>query len=187
MNDIMKGYSAAVISSVGMGLGLKKLFYSMTKNLKGGAAIMVNSVLTYIAVGTAGALNSYCMRMGELEKGIVVYDESMEEMGVSKIAARKAVLQTTMSRPVFSFPIFTIPGVGMYLLDKAGMIPTARVPKTILELSVITFALWLAPPLACSIFPQFAEVKSSDLEEEFRGKRNSKGEIVEKYIFNKGL
>mmetsp|Transcript_42982 Transcript_42982/g.41349 ORF Transcript_42982/g.41349 Transcript_42982/m.41349 type:complete len:106 (+) Transcript_42982:455-772(+) len=92
MNDILKGYTAAVVSSVGMGVGLKKLFYNMTKNLKGGSMILVNSVLTFTAVATAGALNSYCMRMGELDKGITVFDENMEEMGVSKKAARKAVL-----------------------------------------------------------------------------------------------
>jgi len=75
----------------------------------------------------------------------------------------------------------------MYLLDRAGMIPVAKAPKTVLELSVICFALWLAPPVSCSVFPQLGEIKAGDMEEEFRGKRNQNGEIVEKYLFNKGL
>lgn len=75
----------------------------------------------------------------------------------------------------------------MFLLDKAGLIPRARVPKTILELSVITFALCLALPVSVSLFPQQGVASAIDLEEEFRGKRNSKGEIVEKYYYNKGL
>ena len=75
----------------------------------------------------------------------------------------------------------------MYFLDRYGMIPAARVPRTILELSVISFALWMAPPISCSVFPQLGQIKVGDMEEEFRGKRNQNGEIVEKFMFNKGL
>lgn len=88
----MLGYTAAVVSSVGMGVGLKKLFHSMTKNLKGGTAILVHSLLSLVAVGTAGGLNSYCMRMSEMERGITIMDPDMNEAGVSKVAARQAVL-----------------------------------------------------------------------------------------------
>lgn len=75
----------------------------------------------------------------------------------------------------------------MFLLDKAGLIPVARVPKVMLELTVIACALVIAPPIACSMFPQMAEINANDLEEEFRGRRNANGEIIEKYVFNKGL
>jgi len=32
------------------------------------------------------------MRMGEMERGIKIYDEEGEDMGVSKAAAKKAVI-----------------------------------------------------------------------------------------------
>jgi len=89
--DLMVGYSAAVASSVGMGVGLKKLCMGYTKNLKGGSAILAGSLISYVAVATAGFLNSLCMRMGEMERGIKVYDEDGEEMGISKICAKTAV------------------------------------------------------------------------------------------------
>jgi hypothetical protein len=90
--DIMFGYSAAVASSIIMGVGLKKLCFNFTKSLNGGSVILANSLISYVAVSTAGFLNSLCMRMGEMNRGIKVYDETNEEMGVSKVCAKKAVL-----------------------------------------------------------------------------------------------
>ena len=50
-------------------------------------------MIAYVAVASAGFLNSYCMRMGEMDKGIKIYDEvTDEEMGVSKECARTAVI-----------------------------------------------------------------------------------------------
>lgn len=92
INDLLFGYSMAVTSSIGVSLGLRKLSYNMTKNMKGGTMILANSIINYIAVATAGFLNSFCMRMGEMEKGIKIYDEHEEEMGISKVCAKSAVV-----------------------------------------------------------------------------------------------
>lgn len=90
--DLLFGYSLAVASSIGVSLGLKKLSYSFTRNMAGGSMILANSIITYLAVATAGFLNSYCMRMGEMDKGIKVTDEAGEDMGISKLAAKTAVI-----------------------------------------------------------------------------------------------
>jgi hypothetical protein len=79
--------------------------------------VLANSIISYIAVASAGFLNSYCMRMGEMSRGIKIYDEEGEYMGISKESARKAVIQTSFSRMVLSGPIFIIPGVAMFALD----------------------------------------------------------------------
>ncbi len=63
----------------------------------------------------------------------------------------------------------------MALVDKAGLIPKARVPKTMLELTVIGLALWIALPVSVSLFPPKGEVKASEIEPEFRRLTNSKG------------
>jgi len=83
-SDILKGYSAAVASSVGMGLGLRKLCFNFTKNLKGGNLALSNALIAYVSVATAGFLNTFCMRMGEMEKGIKIYDKENNEIGISK-------------------------------------------------------------------------------------------------------
>jgi hypothetical protein len=154
LGDLMFGYSAAVTSSIGVSLGLRKLCFNMTKNLRGGPMILANALISYVAVATAGFLNSLCMRIGEMNKGIKIYDDkSGEEMGISKVCAKTAVIQTAFSRIILSMPTFTIPGVSMFFLDRLGLIPKAIAPKTILELTVISFALWTALPLSVSLFP----------------------------------
>jgi hypothetical protein len=40
--------------------------------MKGGNLVLANSIINYIAVASAGFLNSYCMRMGEMSRGIKV-------------------------------------------------------------------------------------------------------------------
>ena len=163
--DMLLGYTAAVSSSVGLSLGLQKACKNMTKNLKGGNLVLANCAISYIAVASAGFLNSYCMRMGEMERGIKVFDEaSGEEMGISKNAARKAVIQTASSRIVLSFPTFCIPGVAMAVLDRLGMIPKARVPKTILDIGVIGVALYIALPFSVSLFPQKGTINAELME-----------------------
>lgn len=85
----------AVTSSITVSLGLRKMLGGMTKTMTGASLVMFNCAIAYFGVAVAGYLNSYCMRMGEMEKGIIVYDEETgEEMGISKVAARKAVLDT---------------------------------------------------------------------------------------------
>lgn len=108
-------------------------------------------------------------------------------MGVSKECARKAVLQTSFSRMALSFPIFIFPGVSMALLDKAGLMPKSRGPKTIVDLSVISFALWIALPISVSLFPPRGQAKNTEIEAEFREMRNSRGELVTSFYYNKGL
>lgn len=183
----MFGYSAAVTSSIAISLSLRKIFAGVTRSLAGGSLVLANSLINYVAVASAGFLNSYCMRMGEMKRGIKIYDENNEEMGISKKCAEKAVVQTSASRLILSAPTFIIPGVAMFALDKAGLIPKARGPKTVLDLLVISFALYLALPLSVSMFPPIGKINANEIEEEFRGKKNSKGETINTYFYNKGL
>ena len=70
--DILFGYSAAVTSSIGISLGLRKISAGFTRNMKGGSLVLANSIINYVAVASAGFLNSYCMRMGEMSRGIKI-------------------------------------------------------------------------------------------------------------------
>jgi tricarboxylate carrier len=187
VGDIAFGYSAAVLSSIAISLGLRKVFASATRSMTGGTLVLANSLINYVAVASAGFLNSYCMRMGEMKRGITITDENGEDMGISKKSAEKAVIQTSASRLILSAPTFIIPGLAMFMLDKAGLIPRARVPKTILDLTVISLALYLALPISVSMFPQRGVISAKEIEEEFVGKRNSRGEEVHTYYYNKGL
>lgn len=187
VGDIAFGYSAAVFSSIAISLTLRKVFATATRSMQGGTLVLANALINYVAVASAGFLNSYCMRMGEMKRGITIADSHGEEMGTSKKSAEKAVIQTSASRLILSAPTFIIPGLSMFLLDKAGLIPKARAPKTILDLTVISIALYLALPVSVSMFPQRGEISAKEIEEEFIGRRNSRGEEVLTYYYNKGL
>jgi Sideroflexins len=88
---------------------------------------------------------------------------------------------------ILAGPIFIFPGLSMFLLDKVGMIPKSRVPKTILELAVISMSLYVALPLSVSLFPPRGEIAADQIEPEFREMRNSRGDLVTKFYYNKGL
>jgi len=64
--DIMKGYSAAVTSSVIVALSIRKALSGKTNNLKGAKLIVYNSISSFFACATAGYLNAWFMRSTEL-------------------------------------------------------------------------------------------------------------------------
>jgi hypothetical protein len=66
-SDLVVGYAAAVAASVIISVGLKKLCFNFTKHLTGASSILSNCLITYVAVATAGAVNSYCMRKAEMD------------------------------------------------------------------------------------------------------------------------
>lgn len=85
----MLGYSAAVASSITIAYSLRRLSAKFTKTMSGGSMVLASSVINYLAVASAGFLNSYCMRRGEMTQGIAIQDEiTGETIGTSKIAAR---------------------------------------------------------------------------------------------------
>lgn len=72
--DIMKSYSVAVVSSIGVALSIRKLLSGYTKNARGAKLIVFNSISSFFACATSGYLNAYFMRRTELEKGIEIMD-----------------------------------------------------------------------------------------------------------------
>ena len=75
----------------------------------------------------------------------------------------------------------------MFALDRAGLLPKHRVPKTALDLLVIALALYTALPISVSLFPPRGEINANLLEAEFREMKNGNGVVIEKFYYNKGL
>jgi hypothetical protein len=86
-----------------------------------------------------------------------------------------------------STPIFMIPGLSMFFLDRVGLIPKSKAPRTVLELSIIALALYVALPLSVSLFPPRGDINAQKIEPEFATRTNAKGQLIEKYYYNKGL
>ncbi|MFN9944038.1 MAG: sideroflexin, partial [bacterium] len=76
-----------------------------------------------------------------------------ETFGKSKVAAKKAITQTAISRVFLPLPVLFFPAVGQFLLTKLGMWPTRRlfIAKA-LELSLCAVALTFALPMSVALF-----------------------------------
>eukprot|EP00347_Sterkiella_histriomuscorum_P004533 403360099 len=184
--DILKSYSVAVGSSIGVALGIRKMLSGYSKNAVGARLIVLNSISSFFACSTAGYLNAFFMRRTELEKGIDIMDQEGKFVGKSKIAAQNAVSQTANSRFFLAIPIF-FPPTMLYLIEKKNMMPKNFYLRTCLEVSLIACELYFAAPMAISVYPQSATIQSTDLEKEFQELRDSRGEIIREFVFNKGL
>lgn len=67
------------------------------------------------------------------------------------------------------------------------MMPRNFYIKTSLEILVICFELYFAVPFAIGAYPQLGKVSVDEVEEEFKHLKNSKGDPIKEFIFNKGL
>ena len=74
--DLLMGYGAASFSSIGMGLGLRKLTSGLTKGASGKKLFFLNFIVGAGASGTANFFNTMCMRYVEISKGITVYKDA---------------------------------------------------------------------------------------------------------------
>ena len=63
-------YTAAVGTSIGVGLGVRKLLSPYSSKFTGSRALFLNFLISYLAVGSAGCLNLMLMRSNEIREGI---------------------------------------------------------------------------------------------------------------------
>lgn len=126
---LAKSYAVAVSASCSVALGLNALVPRLrvapaTRNI-------LSRLVPFAAVATAGALNAYLMRRGEIATGIDVRpvlsadqkkglqeqglsERDVPSLGRSRRAARLAVYETAASRVFNSSPIMIIPPMVLY-------------------------------------------------------------------------
>lgn len=85
-------YTAAVTTSIGVGLGVRKLLQPYSMHFNGPKQLFFNFLISFAAVGTANFANCLLMRSKEMKEGISLRDSEGNEVGKSKIIGRKAVL-----------------------------------------------------------------------------------------------
>ena len=71
-----------------------------------------------IISATASTCNVVLMRNSELSEGINVFDQNKKVVGSSKVAAKKALIETAVTRMVLPAPILIIPPVIMTMIEK---------------------------------------------------------------------
>ena len=130
---LAKSYGIAVTASCSVALGLN----SAVKRLKvsKGTANILGRLVPFAAVATAGALNAYLMRRGEIETGIDIRpvlsqaekdrlkaegesERDVPSLGRSQTAAKLAVYETAASRVFNSSPIMILPPMLLYWIQE---------------------------------------------------------------------
>lgn len=130
---LAKSYGIAVTASCSVALGLNALVPRL--KVSQSARNILKRLVPFAAVATAGALNAYLMRRGEIKTGIDVRPVLSEEeklklkeegkserdvpsLGRSKKAAKLAVYETAASRVFNNSPIMIIPAMVLYHMQQ---------------------------------------------------------------------
>ena len=205
--DMAKSYLVAVSASCGVALGLNGLVPRL--KVSDSARNILKRLVPFAAVASAGALNAYLMRRGEIKTGIdvrpVLSDAEKEKLkeegkserdvpslGKSQKAAKIAVYETAASRVFNSSPIMILPALGLYYIETKQQWyknllkskPKLRTALPVgLNLGLIAATSFVALPLALAVFPQQETIGADQLEPEFHGK----GGVDGKVSFNRGL
>lgn len=95
--DMLKGYLAAVASSIGLAVGLNRVFRPITSKMTGGSKLIMSTLFNWVAVSAANASNIILMRNKELSQGVTICDETGKEQGKSVVAGKKALFETISS------------------------------------------------------------------------------------------
>ena len=72
-------------------------------------------------------------------------------------------------------------------LERQAMIPKNKVLKFSLECSLLALELYLAVPLGLAIYSRTGTIPASELEPEFQNLKDTKGDLIKEFVFNKGL
>lgn len=102
--------------------------------MKGAKLILYNSVSAFAACSTAGFMNALLMRQTELTKGIDLYQRPEDGgalLGKSKVAAKRAVVETAISRYILCIPLM-FPSIIFMALEKRRLMPKNIVGLTLL-------------------------------------------------------
>lgn len=133
LTDIAKSYSVAVAASCSVALGLNAAVPRL--KVSAGARNILKRLVPFAAVASAGALNAYLMRRGEIVTGIDVRpvlsdaekaklqaegksESEVPSLGKSQKAARLAVYETAASRVFNNSPIMILPAMGLYYIQE---------------------------------------------------------------------
>ncbi|XP_063963552.1 sideroflexin-5-like [Lytechinus pictus] len=168
MASFIMGYVGAVSSACSIAVGLN-LFLKRSTNVSPAKQMIIQRFVPFPAVATASVCNVTLMRFSELQTGIEVMDHNNRVVGTSKVAAKKALLETALTRAFLPAPILLIPPIVMTLIENKTTF-LKRYPRLNLPVQAIvaTASFAFALPLAISIFPQTSHISTSKLEPEIQ-------------------
>ncbi|CAN9502612.1 unnamed protein product [Ophioblennius macclurei] len=180
-SKFFQGYVGAVSSAVSIAVGLN-VFLRKARSFSPATRLLVQRFIPFPAVASANVCNVVLMRHSELSEGISVLDDDGNVVGTSRVAARRALMETALTRVVMPMPILVLPPVIMTFLEKLPALQRCGGLVLPVHSLVVLAAFGLALPLAISLFPQTSQISVDQLEMEIAAATDCK--IVK---YNKGL
>uniref|UniRef100_A0AAF5RXY9 Sidoreflexin n=1 Tax=Wuchereria bancrofti TaxID=6293 RepID=A0AAF5RXY9_WUCBA len=178
----INAYCAAVSSASIVAMGLTTLI-KRTEKLNPIKRLIIQRFIPLPATSFASSLNVLCMRWNELQNGINVYDCNQNVIGVSKIAAKKAIKDTTLTRAFLPIPLLMIPPCVMPFLERHYRWVTKSTKHHVfISAAVCIFSFAFSLPISLAIFPQESRILCDHLEPEIR-----KNTTQEYLFYNRGL
>ncbi|ETV97589.1 hypothetical protein H310_09485 [Aphanomyces invadans] len=174
-------YIGATASSVAASLGVRRWAKAHQNPL-------MLRFAPFAAVATADLLNLAVMRQSEYLRGVNIFDETGEWVGVSKACGLYAVASCIGGRIFAAAPILIIPPLIIQRLETKTMAfrtrPWLKLPAT---LALVAVMIQTSVPLTFGLFRQSAQVDTRYIENDFRHRVNAKGVIMQTVTYNKGI
>ncbi|SCV02563.1 LAME_0H02806g1_1 [Lachancea meyersii CBS 8951] len=184
--QLVSNYGMAVTASCGVAVGLNKLVPRL-QHLSSNSKLILGRLVPFAAVVSAGIINVFLMRGGEIRKGIAVYDKNGDEVGKSKKAAFLAVGETAMSRVINATPIMVVPPLLLMRLQKGVLKGKSLGVQTLANLGLILGTSLVVLPFALGVFPQYQKIDVHKLEDHLKNQKDQNGDIIDKVWFNRGI
>uniref|UniRef100_A0A673ML65 Sideroflexin-5-like n=2 Tax=Sinocyclocheilus rhinocerous TaxID=307959 RepID=A0A673ML65_9TELE len=159
MSKFFQGYLGAVSSAVTIAVGLN-LLIKRAEHFSPATRILVQRFIPFPAVASANVCNVLLMRHTELSEGISVLDDKGNVVGTSKLAARHALMETSLTRVVLPMPVLLLPPLIMAMLERLPLLQKHSRLGLPVHSMVCLCAFGLALPVAISLFPQNSQVST---------------------------
>lgn len=163
VSKFVTGYVGAVTSAVGIAVGLS-VFIKKSSGLSPSMKLIVQKFVPFPAVATASTCNVVLMRNNELSEGIEVFDKNDKVVATSKIAAKKALFETAVTRMFLPAPLLLIPPIIMTMAEKTKFLKSHPKMHLPINAAVTTISFAVSLPIAIALFPQISSVSVNKLE-----------------------
>jgi hypothetical protein len=162
MQVFAQGYTGACASAVGIALGFG-IF--LRRNANNPFLKSVGKYAPFPATALANCINTALVRQHELKEGIMVTDAAGNPMGKSKIAAKKAISETCVTRVVIPAGNF-IMAPFLYHLIESRTLTLIRRPYLVIPLQVgLTMSCFFATlPTSLALYDQRGSIDLRELE-----------------------
>ncbi|RHY10585.1 hypothetical protein DYB25_004162 [Aphanomyces astaci] len=181
-----EAYASAVAISCATSVGLGKAV-ERASFLAPTVRSVLSKTVPFVAVAAAGAGNAVFMRLSELSDGIDILDDEGVPRGRSQEAGKQSLTQVALTRVALPVPILLFPPFILEAVKKANALPKNRFGRVFTEIGIVTLCIWGAFPAAIALFPQYGSIPASQVEPQFQHLKNSKGQPITEFTYNKGI